>query len=106
MSNLHLRSGDEVVVISGKDKGKKGKILKAYPTDGKVLVQGINMVSRHTKARRNTDQAGILKKELPIIACKVMRVCPKCDKPTRIGRKLLDNSEKTRYCKNCLETID
>ena len=106
MNNLHIRRGDEVLVISGKDKGKKGKVLKAFPSDKKVLVEGVNMVSRHTRARRNTDQAGILKKELPIYACKVMRICPKCGEITRIGRTFLDNDEKTRYCKKCKETID
>lgn len=106
MSKYHLKSGDEVVVISGKDKGKKGKIISVDPKSGKILVEKVNMVIRHSKPRRQGEAGGRLEKEAPIYGCKVMHICPKCGKPTRIGRKVLENGEKSRYCKQCLEIID
>ena len=106
MSKYHLKSGDEVVVITGKDKGKKGKVISVDPKSGKILVEKVNMVIRHSKPRRQGEAGGRLEKEASIYGCKVMRVCPKCGKPTRIGRKVLENGEKSRYCKKCLEIID
>ena len=106
MSKYHLKSGDEVVVITGKDKGKKGKVISVDPKSGKILVEKVNMVIRHSKPRRQGEAGGRLEKEAPIYGCKVMRGCPKCGKPTRIGRKVLENGEKSRYCKKCLEIID
>lgn len=106
MSKFHLKTGDTVVVITGKDKGKKGKVLSVDAKSGKVLVEKVNMVIRHSKPRRQGDNGGRLEKESPLYASKVMRVCPKCGKPTRIGRKVLENGEKSRYCKQCLELID
>ncbi len=106
MSKFHLKSGDEVVVITGKDKGKKGKIISVDPKNGKILVEKVNMVIRHSKPRRQGETGGRLEKESPIYGNKVMRICPKCGKPTRIGRKVLENGEKSRYCKKCLEIID
>ena len=106
MSKYHLKSGDEVVVITGKDKGKKGKVISVDPKSGKILVEKVNMVIRHSKPRRQGEAGGRLEKEAPIYGCKVMRVCPKCGKPTRIGRKVLENGEKSRYCKKRLEIID
>lgn len=106
MSKYHVKAGDTVLVISGKDKGKKGKVMAVDPKDGKVIVEHVNMVVRHAKPRRQTDQGGRLEKEAPIYGCKVMHVCPKCGKPTRIGRVILENGEKSRICKKCNETID
>jgi len=106
MSKFHLKAGDTVVVITGKDKGKKGKIISVEPKSGKIVVEKINMVIRHSKPRRQTDIGGRLDKEAALYASKVMRVCPKCGKPTRIGRKVLENGEKSRYCKQCQEIID
>ena len=83
MNKMSIRKDDMVVVLSGKDKGKQGKVLEVMPKEGKVVVEKINVVSRHTKPRKQGDQGGIIKKEAPIYACKVQRVCPKCDKPTR-----------------------
>ena len=88
------------VVLSGKDKGKQGKVLEVMPKDGKVIVEKINMVSRHTKPRKQGDQGGILQKEAPLYACKVQKVCPKCNKPTRIGHKV-EGDKKVRICKKC-----
>ena len=89
MNKMSIKKGDTVVVLSGKDKGKQGKVLVAMPADRKVIVEGINVVSRHTKPRKQGEEGGILKKEAAIYACKVQKVCPKCNKATRPAHKLL-----------------
>ena len=101
MKKMSIRKDDMVVVLSGKDKGKQGKILEVMPKEGKVVVEKINVVSRHTKPRKQGDQGGILKKEAPIYACKVQRVCPKCGKPTRAAHKVQADGKKVRLCKKC-----
>ena len=101
MKKMSIRKDDMVVVLSGKDKGKQGKILEVMPKEGKVVVEKINVVSRHTKPRKQGDQGGILKKEAPIYACKVQRVCPKCGKPTRVAHKVQADGKKVRICKKC-----
>ena len=100
MNSLKIKKNDTVVVLSGKDKGKQGKVLEVMPKEGKVVVEKINMVSRHTKPRKQGDQGGILKKEAPIYACKVQRVCPKCGKGTRVAYVTKDG-KKARTCKKC-----
>ena len=101
MKKMSIRKDDMVVVLSGKDKGKQGKILEVMPKEGKVVVEKINVVSRHTKPRKQGDQGGILKKEAPIYTCKVQRVCPKCGKPTRAAHKVQADGKKVRICKKC-----
>ena len=101
MKKMSIRKDDMVVVLSGKDKSKQGKILEVMPKEGKVVVEKINVVSRHTKPRKQGDQGGILKKEAPIYACKVQRVCPKCGKPTRAAHKVQADGKKVRICKKC-----
>ena len=101
MNKMSIKKDDLVVVLSGKDKGKQGKVLKTEPKSGKVSVEKVNMVSRHTKPRRQGEEGGILQKEAPIYACKVMRVCPKCNKPTRSAHKVLADGKKVRICKKC-----
>ena len=101
MKKMSIRKDDMVVVLSGKDKGKQGKILEVMPKEGKVVVEKINVVSRHTKPRKQGDQGGTLKKEAPIYACKVQRVCPKCGKPTRAAHKVQADGKKVRICKKC-----
>jgi large subunit ribosomal protein L24 len=98
---LDIRRNDTVVVLSGKDKGKEGKVVSVDPTDGKVIVQGVNTAKRHQKPRKQGDEGGIVKKETPIYACKVMRVCPKCNKPTRAAHMFAKDGSKTRVCKKC-----
>ena len=100
MNKMSIKKDDLVVVLSGKDAGKQGKVLSTQPSAGKVIVEGVNIVSRHTKPRRQGEEGGIIKKEAPIYACKVQRVCPKCGKPTRIGHKV-EGGKKTRVCKKC-----
>ena len=105
MNSLSIRRDDTVIVLSGKDKGKKGKVLQAYPKDNKVLVEGINVSKRHQKPRKRTDPSGIITKEIPIYAPKVMRVCPKCSKPTRAAHLVAEDGSKSRMCKKCGEAI-
>ena len=100
MKKMSIKKDDLVVVLSGKDKGKQGKVLEVQPKSGKVVVENINVVSRHTKPRKQGDQGGILKKEAPIYACKVQRVCPKCGKPTRAAHKVQADGKKV-ICKKC-----
>ena len=100
MAKMHVKKGDKVVVLSGKDKGKQGKVLEVMPKERKVVVEKINMVSRHTRPRKQGEEGGIIQKEAPLYACKVMRVCPKCDKPTRAASKIVDG-KKVRVCKHC-----
>ena len=101
MNKMSIKKGDTVVVLSGKDKGKKGEVIAVLPKDGKVVVEKINMVSRHTKPHRQGDTGGIIQKEAPLYACKVQRVCPKCDKATRPAHKILADGKKVRVCKKC-----
>lgn len=102
---MNVRKDDIVVVLSGKDKGKKGRVMVADPKNGKVVVEGVNVAKRHLKPRRPGEEGGIISKETPIYASKVMRLCPKCDKPTREAHKFLKDGKKVRVCKKCGETI-
>ena len=97
---MNIRRDDKVVVLSGKDKGKEGKVLAAMPKEGKLIVEGVNVSSKHVKPRKQGEEGGIIKVETPIYACKVMVVCPKCSKPTRVAHKL-DGGKNIRVCKKC-----
>lgn len=99
-NKVHVKTGDKVRIISGKDKGLEGKVLAVSPKEGKVIVEGRAMVSKHVKPRRQGQAGGIVKAESAMYACKVMPVCPKCGKATRIGHKV-DDGKKTRICKKC-----
>ena len=103
---LKIKKDDQVMVISGKDKNKKGKVLVADPKNGKVVVEGVNMATKHKKPRSQTQTGGIIKQEIAINASKVMLVCPNCSAATRVGYKILDDGTKVRYCKKCSETLD
>ena len=92
--------------MSGVDKGKKGKVLEVIPSAGKVVVEDVAMVSRHTKPRKQGEVGGIIKKEAPIYASKVMHICNKCGKTTRIAKKVLENGKSVRVCKHCNETFN
>ena len=100
MNKIHVKKGDTVIVLSGKDKGKKGKVLAVSPAEQKVIVEGINMVTKHVKPRRMGEPGGIVKAEGAMYASKVQLVCPRCGKPTRIGHKILADGSKVRMCKN------
>ena len=97
---MNIRKDDKVVVLTGRDKGKQGKVLVAEPKAGKVIVEGVNVASKHQKPRKQGEEGGIIKVETPIYACKVMVVCPKCGKPTRVAHKL-DAGKSVRVCKKC-----
>lgn len=106
MSKMTVRAGDEVVVISGKDRGKKGKVLTVYPKTGRVIVEGVAFATKHTKPRQMGQVGGITKQEAAIDASNVMHVCGKCHKATRIARKVLDTGKSVRYCKKCGEVFN
>ena len=97
---MNIRKDDKVVVISGKDKGKEGKVLVANPKAGKLVVEGVNVATKHQKPRKQGEEGGIIKVETPIYACKVMVVCPKCGKATRVAHKL-EGGKSVRICKKC-----
>lgn len=107
MKNVHVKTGDTVVILSGKDKGNKGKVLEVSPKEGKVIVEGLNIATKHVKPRRQGEQGGIVEAEAAIYASKVQLVCPKCGKSTRIAHKVLEDGTKVRVCKNadCGEEI-
>jgi large subunit ribosomal protein L24 len=106
MAKLHVKKGDTVFVLNGKDAGKKGKVLDVDVNDRKVLIEGVNIVTKHVKPRSTTQQGGLIHQESPIYADKVMLICGKCGVPTKVGRKLLDDGRKARVCKKCGEVID
>ncbi|MBR5782712.1 MAG: 50S ribosomal protein L24 [Clostridia bacterium] len=107
MSKLNIKKGDTVMVISGKSKGKTGKVLEVSPKEGKVIVEKANIVTKHVKPRRQGETGGRIEAEGPLYACKVQVICPKCKQPTRIGYKVLEDGSKVRVCKNkdCGETF-
>ena len=94
---MHIKKGDTVVVLSGKDKGKKGKVLAVFPKTSKAIVEGVNVATKHSKPRRQGEEGGIIKQEIAINACKLMHVCTKCNEATRIGRKVMDDGSIVRY---------
>lgn len=103
---MHLKINDQVEVIAGKDKGRVGKIIRVDRNKNKVIVERINMVKRHTKPNAMNQQGGIIEKEAPIHVSNVMLICPKCAKPVRVGRQLLDDGTKVRFCKKCNESVE
>ncbi|MCD7846034.1 MAG: 50S ribosomal protein L24 [Oscillospiraceae bacterium] len=98
---MEIRRDDTVVVLSGKDKGKQGKVLSADPKGGKVIVAGVNVASRHQKPRNQREEGGIIKIETPIYVSKVQLVCPKCGKATRVGHAVQADGKRSRVCKKC-----
>lgn len=102
---MKIHKDDNILVITGKDKGKKGKVRHAYPDEGRVIVDGINMVKRHTKAKGMARQAGVIEREAPLSVAKVMLICNKCNRPTRVGFHFTED-KKVRVCSSCHEVID
>ena len=103
---MKIRKNDNVLIIAGKDKGKKGKVRFAYPKNDRVLVEGINFIKRHTKATGQVRQAGIVEREESINVSNVMLLCSKCNRPTRVGTRFLGDGKKVRVCHLCHEVID
>jgi len=103
---MNIRKGDTVLVITGKDAGRKGKVLKVIPKDNRVVVEGINKAKKHQRPSRAIPQGGILQIEAPLNVSNVMLLCTKCNKPTRMAKRFLENGTKVRICKNCGEVLD
>ncbi|MBM3173874.1 MAG: 50S ribosomal protein L24 [Chloroflexi bacterium] len=103
---MKIRKNDTVLVIAGKDNGKKGKVRRVIPKKDSGVVEGVNMVKRHARARGAARQAGIIELEAPISMSNVMLVCNKCSKPVRIGFRVLDDGRRGRFCRSCNELID
>ena len=98
MSKVHVKTGDQVVVINGKDRGAKGKVMAVSPAEGKVIVEKVNVVKKHVKPRKMGEAGGIIEAEAALYACKVQLVCPKSGRPTRVGH-VIENGKKMRVCK-------
>ena len=96
---IHVKTGDTVIVLNGKDRGKKGKVIQVSPTEGKIIVEGINIVTKHVKPRQMGQPGGMMKAESALYADKVQIVCPKCGRPTRVGHNILEDGTKVRVCK-------
>ncbi|MFE5324586.1 50S ribosomal protein L24 [Paenibacillus sp. NPDC056579] len=105
-NKLNVKKDDTVFVITGKDKGKKGRVIAAYPRENRVLVEGVNLIKKHTKPSQANPQGGIITQEAPIHVSNVMLVDPKSGQPTRVGYKVLDNGKKVRIAKKSGEVID
>ena len=103
---MKIRKNDTVLVTTGKDKGKKGKVRFAFPKDNHVIVEGINFIKKHSKARGQVKQAGIIELEAPLSVANVALICNKCNKPARIGYRTLEDGRKVRFCRVCKEVID
>ena len=108
MNKVHVRTGDEVVVINGKYRGKRGKVMQVSPSEGKVIVEGVNIVKKHVKPRKMGEPGGLIKAESALYADKVQLICPKCGKPTRVGHKINADGKKVRVCKQagCLAEFE
>jgi large subunit ribosomal protein L24 len=103
---MKIRKNDNVLVIAGKDKGKKGKVRFAYPRDEKIVVEGVNFIKKHTRPRGQARQAGIIEREAPMAISNVMLLCAKCGKPARIGHRVLEDGKKVRFCRVCQEVLE
>lgn len=103
---LRVKKNDTVIVMSGKEKGKRGRVISVFPSKERVIIENVNIIKKHMKPNRQYTQGGIISKEGTLHISKVMLVCPKCNKPTRISHAFVDNSKKVRVCKKCKEVID
>ena len=105
-NKIHVKTDDNVIVITGKDSGKTGKVIKAVPSTGRVVVSGVNIVKKHQKGQGQNKPAAIIEREAALDASNVMLVCPKCAKPTRVGTEIAADKTKSRVCKKCGAKID
>ena len=107
MQQPSIRKNDNVVVTTGRDSGKRGRVLKVLPTKGRVIVEGVNIIKRHTKANPQRNiKGGLVEREAPLHASNVQLLCPECGKPTRLGRKILGDGRKVRICRKCEGVVD
>jgi large subunit ribosomal protein L24 len=105
-SNYHIKKNDTVMVIAGKEKGKSGKVLRILPKKDRAVVEKVNFIKRHMRPGPHSRQGGIVEKENPISISNLMVVCGKCTDPTRVGRRVLEDGSRVRYCKKCDEIIE
>ena len=103
---MHFRKGDTVEVIGGKHRGKRGKVLNVRPDERRAIIEGVNTVKKHMKPSRTSPQGGIVEREAPLPAARLMVVCGKCGEATRVGHRILDDGTTVRVCKRCNETLD
>jgi large subunit ribosomal protein L24 len=103
---LHVKKDDLVMIVAGKEKGKSGKVLRVMPEKGRVLVESLNLMKRHTRPSQANQAGGIIEKEAPIDLSNVQLVCPACNKPARTGMRVLEDGSKTRFCKKCNEIVN
>lgn len=103
---MKIRKGDNILIIAGKDNGKKGKVRQALPKKDAVIIEGLNMIKRHSRTKGQARQGGIIELESPINISNVMLICNKCNKPARVGFRILPDGKKARICKVCHEAID
>ena len=103
---MKLKKDDQVLITTGKDSGKQGKIRQVFPEKGRVIVEGANIIKKHTKARGVARQAGIVEREAPLNIANVMLMCPKCHRPARVGFRFLADGAKERQCHRCGEAVD
>lgn len=103
---MKIRKDDTVLVIAGRERGKKGKVRFAHPKDKKLVVEGINFIKKHARATGRVKQAGIIEQEAPITVSNVMLLCSRCNHPTRVGFRFLEDGRKVRICRSCHEVID
>jgi large subunit ribosomal protein L24 len=103
---MKVRKNDTVMVMTGKDRGKKGRVRFVFPKEERLIVEGVNMIKKHTRAVGGIRQAGILEREAPMHISNVMLVCPKCNKSVRVGFRFLEDGRKVRFCKRCQEVVD
>lgn len=103
---LSIKKNDTVIVLTGAEKGKKGRVIDAHPKRDRIIVEGINIIKKHMKPSNKYKQGGIIEKEASIHRSNLMLVCPKCNKPARIGQSILENGKKIRRCNKCGEVIE
>lgn len=102
---MQIKKNDTVVVTSGREKGKRGRVIAVYPSENRLLIEKLNIIKRHTRPNQQLRQGGIVEKEAPISAANVRLVCPKCDRPTRVVRRI-DGDSRSRVCRSCSEVLD
>lgn len=106
VKKLHVKKGDLVEVLAGKEKGKQGKVMRVFPAKNRLTVENLNIVKRHTRPSQTNQEGGIVEKEAPMSASNVMLVCSACNKPSRTGMRVLDDGTRARFCKKCNEIVD
>ena len=104
--NVNIKKGDEVLIISGKDKGRRGKVQRVFPSENAVIVEGLNLAKKHSKLSKANPQGGVIDKALPLNISKVMVVCPGCNKPTRIVRERAADGSLVRSCRHCNRNLE